>query len=293
MAENRRTWDVTRLLGLGRSESLSEGKSDTVEEERRLFNLSVDSIAPNPFQPRQHFGEEELEELSRSIAEVGIIQPLVVRPVGDERFELVAGERRLRASKLAGLESVPVVVIEVTPEQQELLGLVENLQRRDLTSVEEAHSFEGIMQRTGWSQAELARRLGQSQSSVANKLRLLNLETAVQELVRQGRIGERHARALLPLAPGEQIAMAERVIAEGLTVRDLEKVLKPVVPQKKRTGRRKVPDPASLTALEGELLQDMMDLTALFREKGLPLVLKVGEKPGKEMVFELRMKRST
>lgn len=292
MADGRRSWDVTRLLGLARpGADTSEGPHEAGE--RRLAELSLESIFPNPFQPRQHFGEAELEELARSIGEVGVIQPLVVRSTGKDRFELIAGERRLRASRLAGLETVPAVVIDATPEQQELLALVENLQRRDLTAVEEARSFEGIMQRTGWTQTELARRLGRAQSSVANKLRLLNLEPSVQDMVCQGTLGERHARALLPLAPEEQVRMAGRVLDEGLTVKDLERRVKTPVPARKRPARGGVPDPSKFSALEGELLQDLMDLTALFREKGLPLVLKVNENQGKQMTFEMRINRNS
>jgi ParB family chromosome partitioning protein len=299
MADSRRTWDVARLLGLARAGSPEKGAPDDKAGSagdgalppgaRYLAEVSVESVRPNPFQPREYFDEEDLTELAESISEVGIIQPLVVREAEPGLFELVAGERRLRASRLAGLATVPVVVIEAGPGEQELLALVENLQRRDLTAIEEAHSFQAIMERTGWSQTELARRIGRSQSAVANKLRLLSLHPAVQELVRQGKLGERHARSLLKVGFDEQEALAGRALAEGLTARELEKMVRPSQgKKKKRPAGKKTPQ---FSDMEAELLQDMMDLTALFREKGLPVVLKVREQAGKDVVFEVRIRR--
>lgn len=304
MAESRRTWDVARLLGLARDTAEVPAPDGTVPEvqapsdvslppgARQLAQVPVADIRPNPYQPRQHFDEEELADLARSIAEVGIIQPLVVREDESGQYELVAGERRLRASRAAGLETVPVVVIEAGPGEQELLALVENLQRKDLTAIEEARSFQGIIERTGWSQTELARRIGSSQSAVANKLRLLSLHPSVQELVRQGRLSERHARSLLQVDPGDQEVMARRVLSEGLTVRDLERALRETGSggrQDRKKGTRK--ENPAFSGMEAELLQDMMDLTALFREKGLPVVLKVREKAGKDVIFEVRIRR--
>ncbi len=305
MSDAKRTWDVTRLLGLARpDQDAKKGKHSSTAEEigqtaedglprevRRLTDVSVDSIVPNPYQPRRHFDEEDLQDLARSIAEVGVIQPLVVCEAESGGYELVAGERRLRASRIAGLETVPVVVIEVEAQEQELFALVENLQRRDLTSIEEARSFQGIMERTGWSQTELARRLGRSQSAVANKLRLLSLSPGVQEFVREGRLGERHARTLLQLASEDQEPMARKVLEEGLTVRDLEKAVKSVGSQKSGKERRTRRKKLDLPGMEGELLQDLMDLTALFRERGLPVSLKVREKADDEMLFEVKVRR--
>ena len=183
-----------------------------------IVYLSTEDIVPNPVQPRKLFDDEGLEELSRSIKDYGILNPLSVRLRGS-RYELVAGERRLRAARLAGLREVPCILLDVNMEDASLIALVENLQRRDLDFIEEANGINQLIRMFGMSQEEAARRIGKSQSAVANKLRLLRLPPDVLEALRQNGLTERHGRALLRLPDGErQRAALLYIIDNGLTV---------------------------------------------------------------------------
>lgn len=183
-----------------------------------IVYLSTEDIVPNPVQPRRLFDDEGLEELSRSIKDYGILNPLSVRLRGS-RYELVAGERRLRAARLAGLKEVPCILLDVNMEDASLIALVENLQRRDLDFIEEANGINQLIRMFGMSQEEAARRIGKSQSAVANKLRLLRLPQDVLEGLRQNGLTERHGRALLRLPDREsQRAALLYIIDNGLTV---------------------------------------------------------------------------
>lgn len=177
-----------------------------------IMEIPVDEIDPNPNQPRRRFFDEELRELSESIAAYGILNPISVR-LFYGRYEVVAGERRLRAAKLAGLSSVPCIVLDVDMEQSSLLAMVENLQRQDLDFIEEAVGLQNVMRMFAVSQEELARKLGRSQSAVANKLRLLKLPQDVQSTLREKGLTERHGRALLRLETPEEQREALAVIA--------------------------------------------------------------------------------
>ena len=182
-----------------------------------IVYLSTEDIVPNPVQPRKLFDDEGLEELSRSIKDYGILNPLSVRLRGS-RYELVAGERRLRAARLAGLKEVPCILLDVNMEDASLIALVENLQRRDLDFIEEANGINQLIRMFGMSQEEAARRIGKSQSAVANKLRLLRLPQDVLEALRQNGLTERHGRALLRLPDSEsQRAALLYIIDNGLT----------------------------------------------------------------------------
>ena len=188
----------------------------------KVIFLPVEAISPNPEQPRRHFDPEQLEELAASIREMGLLQPLSVRR-RDGNWELVAGERRLRACKLAGLTQVPCLSIAVDDRSSSLLALVENLQRKDLDFWEEALALRRLADEWGLSQEECAKRIGKSQSAVANKLRLLKLPQEVLELLREHHCSERHARALLPLEDPElQRKAAGQVVKMGLTVAQTE-----------------------------------------------------------------------
>jgi len=188
----------------------------------KVMFLPVEAISPNPEQPRRHFDPEQLEELAASIREMGLLQPLSVRR-RDGNWELVAGERRLRACKLAGLTQVPCLSIAVDDRSSSLLALVENLQRKDLDFWEEALALRRLVDEWGLSQEECAKRIGKSQSAVANKLRLLKLPQEVLELLREHHCSERHARALLPLEDPElQRKAAGQVVKMGLTVAQTE-----------------------------------------------------------------------
>ena len=209
-------------------------KSDFISS--RVRYIPLERIVPNPHQPRRDFDPEGLSELADSIRQYGVLQPATVRTRGRD-YELVAGERRLRAAKMAGLRELPCLIAQVGEEDSALLALMENLQRRDLSFMEEAAAIAQLVQRWGLSQEEAARRLGKSQSAVANKLRLLRLPEAVVEQIRQGDLSERHARALLRLtapmeaglllagASEEQLAAVKTILARHLNVAQTEEYI--------------------------------------------------------------------
>ena len=183
----------------------------TKNRKQQILDLSIDLIHPNPYQPRKHFSQEELESLAHSIAQVGILQPLVVRRTS-EGWELIAGERRLRAAIQAGLTEVPCLVMQMTDEEAATAALVENLQRQDLDFVEQAQGIDSLVRQWNLSQEQVAKRLGMSQSGIANKLRLLRHSPQVLEALRAAELTERHARALLKLPTEAQKMQAIRVI---------------------------------------------------------------------------------
>src|ERR671934_597612 len=196
-----------------------------------LLEIPVGSIAPNPRQPRSTFDAEPLEALATSIREVGILQPVVVRRAGD-RFELIAGERRLRAAKLAGLATVPAVIRESDDADSLREALIENIHREDLNPVELAEAFRELLEELGLKQETLADRLGVSRSHVANTIRLLQLPAEVQALLAEGKIQAGHGRALLSLGDGEaQRTLALRAAAEVLSVREVEDLVRRYVDQ--------------------------------------------------------------
>lgn len=191
-------------------------------ETSRVLYLPLASIAPNPHQPRQHFSQAGLDELAQSITVHGILQPLSVRRV-EGGYELISGERRLRAAALAGLSQAPCLVVSADTEESSLLALIENLQRRDLDFLEEAQALQALLDETGLSQEALAKQIGKSQSAVANKLRLLKLPPDVLLLLRQNGFAERHARSLLRLPDAAAQAEAAHYIVENaLTVAQTE-----------------------------------------------------------------------
>ena len=205
----------------------------------KVLFLPVEDISPNPDQPRRVFSQPELEELAASIRALGVLQPLTVRR-REGQWELVAGERRLRAAKLAGLSQVPCLSVQVDSQSSSLLALVENVQRRDLDFWEEALALRQILDTYHLSQEELARRVGRSQSAVANKLRLLKLPDEALALLRAHGATERHARALLRLdSPERQLEAAEQVTARGLTVAQTEALVEQLLGDSPR--RRKKP----------------------------------------------------
>ena len=200
---------------------------------RDLFLLPMGSIRPNPDQPRRTFGREELQELTISIAQVGLIQPLTVRPTADG-YELISGERRLRACQLLGLKEVPCLVEQVSPEKSALMAMVENVQRADLSFWEEAEGYRRLLSVYGLSREELCRRIGKSPAFLSNKLRLLKLSPAVRAAAEQGNLSERHARALLSLdSEAEQLRLVERIVGEGWSVRQTEAFVERSVPRPK------------------------------------------------------------
>lgn len=204
-------------------EPKSEEAAPEVAAEEQVRNIAVDAIVVSPFQPRVHIDDAALAELAASLAENGLLQPIVVRPV-DDTFELVTGERRWRASQRLGWETIPAIVRELTDEEAASLAMIENLQREDLSAVEEANGYRKLLEQFNWTQGELARRMGKSQSTIANKLRLLKLPDSVQERIMRHSLTERHARALLRLPDAEtQERFAAEAEAGGWTVDETER----------------------------------------------------------------------
>ena len=192
----------------------------------QVLNVPIEDIIPNRFQPRLNFDENSLKELASSIKEHGIIQPLVLRRLND-KYEIIAGERRYKAAKLAGLTSVPAILSDLDDNASAEVAIVENVQRKDLTSIEEAKSYKTLLDKGYLTQEELAKKMGLSQSAISNKLRLLSLSDEVQKAIMEGKISERHARSLLQLEDeDDQNSWLKRIIEERLTVRDLDQKLK-------------------------------------------------------------------
>jgi ParB family transcriptional regulator, chromosome partitioning protein len=210
--------------GLGRG--LSALLPGAVEEGTGLLEIPLEAVAPNPRQPRTSFEDEALESLALSIQEVGVLQPIVVRRVGSG-FELIAGERRLRAAKLAGLATVPAVIRESDDTESLREALIENIHREDLNPIELAEAFRELLEELGLRQETLAERLGMSRSHIANTIRLLQLPADVQQLVAQGKIQAGHGRTLLSLGDAEaQRMLATRIAAEDLSVREVEELVR-------------------------------------------------------------------
>ena len=189
--------------------------------------LPIQNVEPNPLQPRKVFDEEELQTLSESIAEHGIIQPLAVRPAGDGFYQIIAGERRWRAARMAGLHEVPVLILDVDDRTVMEMALIENLQRQDLNPIEEANGYKTLMEEYGLTQEETASRVGKSRPAVTNSLRLLSLPLSLQEMLSEGLISPGHARAILSLKSETlQLAAAQKVQALHLSVRQTETLCK-------------------------------------------------------------------
>lgn len=224
--------------------------AENIATEKQGMEVDVENIMPNPHQPRVYFDPEKLEELSQSIKKHGVLQPLVVTKKGDA-FELVAGERRLQASKMAGLKKVPVIVKNISEGDKLELAVVENIQRHDLNPIEEAKAYEKISRQFDLSQEEVARRLGKSRSLIANKIRLLNLPIEAQKALIGEQITEGHAKVILALDnPEKQRALLEMILKSRLTVRQTEEKVQEV--SVRRHQRRINVDP-QLKELEDKL----------------------------------------
>ena len=223
---------AAKQRGLGRGlDSLFE--QNTVDEQEKVVSLRLTEIVPNREQPRKQFDEEGISELAASITQHGLLQPLTVRPLADGTYQLVAGERRWRASRLAGLDEVPVIVREMTDREAAEIALIENLQREDLNPMEEAVGLSTLMETYGLTQEETAKAVSKSRPAVTNALRLLHLPGAVRDLVGSGQLSAGHARAILSFADEEQqVAAAKAAVENGWSVREVERQAK-----KARTAR--------------------------------------------------------
>jgi len=229
------------------SENISEnsGNANNIKE------IDIAKIIPNPHQPRKDFSPEKLQELADSIKQHGIIQPIILTKNG-EQYEVVAGERRLQAAKLAGLTKIPAILREVSDQQKLELAIIENIQRHDLNSIEEAKSYLKLTQEFGLKQEEVADKVGKSRSAVANKLRLLNLPIEIQKALMKGGITEGHAKAILAIEnPEKQRALYDLIIKTGLTVRQAENKTKEI---SVRTHKRVINIDPEIKRIEDELI---------------------------------------
>lgn len=204
---------------------------EVIESHERINQLPLEKIFPNPHQPRQSFDAQALEELAESIREHGIIQPLVATKQGDG-YELIAGERRLKAAKIAGLKNLPVIVREVSEQKKMELALIENLQREDLNPLEVAMAYKKLEDEFNLTRAELAKKVGKSQSAISNNLRLLNLRDEVKQAIVDGRVSETHARSLAGLPFEEQLSGLNNILENKLSVHEAERAAREVVARK-------------------------------------------------------------
>jgi len=253
--------------------SLGKGLSHLITEQMTVDSSEapIESIAPNRRQPRTIFSDDALAELAASISAHGVLQPLLVRPVGPDRYELIAGERRLRAAKLAGLRSVPIVVRTSDGLASLELALVENLQREDIGAVECARAYKRLTDEFGLTQEQIAERVGKARPTVANTLRLLRLPEPVLTALQDGQISEGHARALLVLpSAAAQVAMLERIIKSGLSVREVEAGVNAAPPR--------APDPTPIDP-NWEALEE-----SIAKRLGSPVAFRRKRKGGGQMI---------
>ncbi|HVT13041.1 MAG TPA: ParB/RepB/Spo0J family partition protein [Fimbriimonadaceae bacterium] len=238
---------MRRALGKGLSQLIGEQFDDAPT------SVAIEAIEANRWQPRSVFRDQALEELAASIREVGVLQPLVVRPIHEDRYELIAGERRLRASKLAGLTHVPIIVRSTSDQSALEIALIENIQREDIGPLECARAYRQLMSEFGLTQEQVADKVGKARTSVANTVRLLRLPPKIQDGLETGRITEGHARAILAFDREEvQLAVYEQALSKGMTVRDVERLAtrKPRKPAKQPAVAEADPN---WTALEENL----------------------------------------
>lgn len=219
--------------------------SALLSDNSKLLNVPIDSVIPNPFQPRKTFSDESLQELSDSVKTYGVLQPLLVAQLDGGQYLLIAGERRLRAAKLAGLVNIPVLVGCFNSQEVAEVALIENLQREDLHFLEEAEGYELLLQEFSITQEQMAERVGKKQSTISNKLRLLKLSPAVRQILREQALTERHARALLTLEDeAAQQSVLQAVVENGLNVRQTEALIESLseetAPEEAAVGRKRI-----------------------------------------------------
>ena len=226
--------------GLGTGLDALFQDNSPIESEKSIITLSINEVEPNREQPRKEFNESALTELSKSIEKNGIIQPILVRPKAGGSYQIVAGERRWRAARMAGLTEIPVVIREMSDEEAAVFALIENLQREDLNPVEEAEGIRSLIEEFGMTQEEAADRVGKSRTAVTNTLRLLKLPENILSMVAKGKITAGHARALISLEDeGRMLKIANAVIDNNLTVREVEKMVKTALSGEKASPKKR------------------------------------------------------
>jgi ParB family chromosome partitioning protein len=261
---------MARIKGLGRGLDALLGGEETATSGsgEALASLAIDALQPGRFQPRARIGQEGLAELAESIKAQGVMQPILARPVGAGRYEIVAGERRWRAARMAGLTTVPALVREVPDRHALAIALIENLQREDLNPLDEAAGIKRLTEEFAMTHAEAAEAVGRSRAAITNALRLLELAPPVQELLRDGKLDMGHARALLALPALKQIDLAREAVARQLSVRQVEKRVAGLTPRPVARGRARID--RDVARLEEELSGVL----------GTSVTLRPGAKPG-------------
>lgn len=254
--------------------------------EVKVIKVDINKIFPNPYQPRKNFDEDALRDLSSSIAQFGVLQPLLVAPAADGTYMLIAGERRLRASKMAELQEVPVIVSEYTSQQIAEIALIENLQREGLHFLEEAEGYEKLIKEFNLTQEAMAARVGKKQSTIANKLRLLKLSYRVRQILLEADLSERHARALLKLDDEEkQVQVLTAVIDNGYSVRQTESYIDRML-DKEEKQKRKRPIIVSDVRI---YLNSIKQVVNAIKDVGIPVNMEQ-EVDGDDVIVSVRIK---
>ena len=228
--------------GLGRGLDALLSNDNSTNDNNSLENCPIDKLITGKYQPRSHMNQIALNELAESIKMQGIMQPIVVRPVGNMKYEIVAGERRWRAAKLANLSEVPILIKDIPDESALAMALIENIQREDLNAIEEAKGIQRLIDEFGMTHESASQILGKSRTTVTNLLRLLNLSEHVQKALLEGKIEMGHARAMLSLAASEQVMVCQKVISNNLSVRDVEALIGQRSPAKRKIKKQKTAD---------------------------------------------------
>ncbi len=253
-----------KALGKGISALIPEKES---ERQDKIIYVQTDQIKPNPFQPREDFNSQSLEELTQSIKEKGVIQPVLVRRKGDN-YELIAGERRLRAIQSLGIKEIPVMVKDVEDEDSLELSLIENIQRQDLNPIEEARAYQYLIDKFQITQERMSEVLGKARVTITNTLRLLKLPQEIQEEIKKGRISFAHGRALLEIDDAnQQRRLAQEIILKSLSVRELENLVKRYRPKTTRTLPKTAPRDIYLAVMEEELQRILATKVRIIKNK--------------------------
>jgi len=259
---------VIKSKGLGRGlDALLGGDKEQARQAEELGLLSLAALKPGKYQPRTRMGQEALAELAESIKVRGVIQPILVRPVSGTQYEILAGERRWRAAKMAGLNEVPVIIRQVTDDAALAIGLIENIQREDLNAMEEAAGIQRLVDEFRLTHEAAAKAVGRSRSAVTNLLRLLELSKPVQDMVMEGQLDMGHARALLGLAKSRQVEVANQIAARGLSVREAERLAR-ISSEARKSGRAAKRIDPDIRRLQDELAETL----------GTAVTIKAGKK---------------
>ncbi len=253
---------LAALIGSAQDES----EIGTTLRQQQQRKAPVEFLRPNPHNPRREFGDADLEELSNSIREKGILQPIVVRSIAGNLYEIIAGERRWRAAQKAGLHEVPIVLVQASDQEALELAIIENVQRADLNPLEEASGYERLVNEYGYSHSDIAKTIGKSRSHVANMTRLVRLPDRTKQLLSEGKITAGHARALLSVAEPDTVAAG--IVEKGLTVRDVERIAQEQADTPRKSDRtRAAPADPNVKALERRLT-DVLGMTVVIKAKG-------------------------